>query len=162
MEEDPLLLGQLAQLGDREEDERAEQADAPLGARQRHRVEDPLQRGERRDEEREHERRADQLDEPPVLDRVAAEDGLRRLACLEGRGDVHQGERRQAHRRRDHEVVVPLLPPGDHCERERGHQHARRDEPGAERAIDDRRARVAGGAPHQPGHGRVEAQSDRE
>ena len=35
---------ELAELGEQQEGDRAEQADAPLRARQRHRVEDPLQR----------------------------------------------------------------------------------------------------------------------
>ena len=39
-------VSQLAELGEREEDDRAKQTDAPLRARQRHRVEDPLQRAE--------------------------------------------------------------------------------------------------------------------
>ena len=107
------------------------------------------------------ERRADQLHESAVRDRVALEDRLRRLARLEGGCDVHQRQRRQAHRRRDDEVVA-VLAPGDDRERERRHQQLATPSRIAERAVDDRRARVARRAPHQPGNGGVEAEPDRE
>ena len=75
-------LDQLAKLRNHNEDNRAEQADAPLLAGQVDSVEDALQRGQAGDQEGEDERGPDQLDEPAVRNRVALEDRPRRLPRL--------------------------------------------------------------------------------
>ena len=119
-----VAVDELDELDDRDVDDRPEQADSPLRARQRHRVEDALEGGELRNEEREHERQKDQVHEPPVRDRVAGEDAPGRLAGLQSGDDVQERERGQTHRRGDHELEA-ILSPGNGTEGEAGHDQAR-------------------------------------